>query len=527
MEKSSEMERPYSYHTFLLPFEIEGKNSEKLNSEKIVTDVLNKIYWIEISDKGDKNASFKAVILKNNEIEREKETLQAIAYNQEQYFHENVKKAIHNYGGNNIVREFIFNFQNDNVDKLLINIVKENKDEDEKKTTYIRYTLNVSNIRLKVFNTGVCILILELNNSRHRNFESIKEINSLGRQISLPYIAEDSSKIACAKDITWEFLYNDNNTYSFKEKNEDFWKNPEGRENVYMLDLLDNMMIDKTKIEKYQIKPSIDDRMFTCCLIRDKDLSNTYKMDYINEEVNQTRKFKELSKSLYEYIYIDKEGDCSASTENFRKEILNNSIYHRWIEAGTIYGVSHTSFVAITSESDYSETIITRPFLTQYVEIAILVLAQRASILKFQKKIRGNLKNKEIQKIQSDYINYRNQLHFFEVSSQEQGIELYELIRKQLYIEREMEELEKNLKVLYEKSNIDNANMFNRFGLFIGVIAILSVVLDITSFIIMTEVEKNFYEQVCSLRCEIIGILIATVIISAIVWSLIKMKSKD
>ena len=77
------------------------------------------------------------------------------------------------------------------------------------------------------------------------------------------------------------------------------------------------------------------------------------------------------------------------------------------------------------------------------------------------------------------------------------------------------------------KSNIDNANMFNRFGLFIGVIAILSVVLDITSFIIMTEVEKNFYEQVCSLRCEIIGILVATVIISAIVWSLIKMKSKD
>lgn len=77
------------------------------------------------------------------------------------------------------------------------------------------------------------------------------------------------------------------------------------------------------------------------------------------------------------------------------------------------------------------------------------------------------------------------------------------------------------------KSNIDNANMFNRFGLFIGVIAILSVVLDITSFIIMTEVEKNFYEQVCLLRCEIIGILIATVIISAIVWSLIKMKSKD
>lgn len=114
-----------------------------------------------------------------------------------------------------------------------------------------------------------------------------------------------------------------------------------------------------------------------------------------------------------------------------------------------------------------------------------------------------------------------------EDSSKIACIELYELIRKQLYIEREMEELEKNLKVLYEKSNIDNANMFNRFGLFIGVIAILSVVLDITSFIIMTEIEKNFYEQVCSLRCEIIGILIATVIISAIVWNLIKMKSKD
>ncbi len=383
--------------------------------------------------------------------------------------------------------------------------------------------LCVSNIRLKVFNTGICILIIELHNNDYRDFKSVKEINYLGRQISLPYIAKDSANIACAQEITWDFLYPDNKTYSFKEKNENFWKDPKGRR--YILDFLENMIIDKKAKNVYRIKSSLDDRMFTCCLIQNNELSRIYGIDYKDNSIYDEKKYNQISESLYEYIYIDKEGGCSAATFSFRKEILDNSIYHRWTEFGTIYGASHTSLVAITGEGEFLETIITRPFLTQYVEIAILVLVQRTSILRFQKRIHGDMNNKKIQKLQSDYIDYRNQLHFFEVSSQEQGIELYELIRKQLYIEKEMEALGKNLEILYEKSNVDHGNKFNLFGVFIGFIAILSIVLDLIDFVLEREFTKNFCVQLELPKYVLLGIiLLLTFLICFFIWRLAKRK---
>lgn len=509
--------RPYSYHTFLLPFEIEKENGEMLGSAEIVEEeVLNTECWKEVS--GGELSIFDAVILREDEIRENKlETVRAIKYNQEQYFHENVKKAIHNHCRSNIVREFVFKFVDENQKRF---ITLKYLDEEAEKA----YILCVSNIRLKVFNTGICILIIELHNNDYREFKSVKEINSLGRQISLPYIAKESADIACAQEVNWDFLYLDNKTYSFKEKNENFWKDLNNKEKRYLLDFLENMIIDKKAKSSYRIRPSLDDRMFTCCLIQDNSLSYRYGIDYNDNTEAGIERYNRVSKGLYEYIYIDKEGGCSAATDSFRKEILNNSIYHRWTESGSIYGVSHTSLVAITGEGEFLETLITRPFLTQYVEIAILTLVQRASILRFQKQIQGDMNNKKIQKLQSEYIDYRNQLHFFEVSSQEQGIELYELIRKQLYIEKEMGALEKNLEILYEKNNVDNGNRFNQFGVLIGIIAILSIVLDLTNFVFERGGTESFWVNLKSLKYELVGILLFTFFISYSVSMFIKRK---
>lgn len=486
METKDNEQRPFSYHTFLLPFEIKKKKSgEKLESETIVREILKSegSCWKEVNckkdEKSDKEVLFNSVILTKNE-EDKKKIIQAIAYNQKQYFHENVMKAIHNEGSN-VVREFVFQFQGTDKRTCTLKTLEEKEKEKEKIHISKEYSLSVSNIRLKVFNTGICILILEMYNNKYRNIESAKEINALGRQVSLPFIAQGSSKILCAQEITWTFLPNDvDKRYSFEEKNDNFGKpdKPQEETDTITMDLLSKLVMGKEKELHYKLRPSIDDRMFTCSLIQDNDVSEYFKRDYKVE----LEKYNEVSKSLYEYIYIDKEGGCTAPTFSFRKEILEASLYHRWTDFGTIYGASHTSFVGIVNEGDLAETIVTRPFLTQYVEIAILVLAQRASILRFQKQIIGNLDNKKIQDLQKKYINYRNQLHFFELTSQEQGIELYELIRKQLYIEKEMEELEKNLVIVYEKSSIDTANRYSLFGIAIGAVAILSVVLDVVSF---------------------------------------------
>lgn len=500
MEKQNE-EFIFSYHTFLLPFEI-IKDDEKADSKEI-KEILNPNYWEELTK--DNYLAFNSVILKSFEEENRENIIRAVEYNQNQYFHDNVKKAIHN-DKDNIVYEYIFKFQDKNADKLVIKSSQEYIINSKQK----EYVLKVSNIRLKIFNTGIAMLIFELHNDLYRDFESIKEINELGRRISLPFIdlMGNGENIACAQQLQWNFLYYDEKVYNFREKNNLFLGNDCPEDKIYMINFLKNMIIKKENHINYEIKPSLDDRMFTCCLIKNRYLSDKFKLDYIEESNKNSNEYKNLSKSLYEYIYIDKENGCTAATYSFRKNILNESIYHRWTEYGTIYGASHTSLVAITGEDGYLETLITRPFLTQYVEIAILVLIQRASILRFQKEIKGNMKNKKIQELQSRYIDYRNQLHFFEVSSQEQGIELYELIRKQLYIEKEMEVLEKNLEILYEKSNVDISNKFNEFGVFVGFIAVLSIALDFTVFLISAKENINFLKQ--------LGLLLIVIVVSAI-----------
>ena len=91
METKDNEQRPFSYHTFLLPFEIENENGEKLESETIVREILNSkvSYWKEIKENDRRDFVFNSVILTKNE-EDKKKIIPAIAYNQKQYFHENV-----------------------------------------------------------------------------------------------------------------------------------------------------------------------------------------------------------------------------------------------------------------------------------------------------------------------------------------------------------------------------------------------------------------------------------------------------
>ena len=541
MEIKDKNERVYSYHTFLLPFEILKSDHETLCSKEEIENVLNQEYWKRLS--GDHLSAFDSVIptngIKKDDRKKNNNNLtesvaRLVEYNQEQYFHSNVKKAIHDDGRSGIVSEYVFQFDEKNTKRVILKKfcenIKENINTNDESTNENKntddnneYVLKASNVRLKLFNTGIGILILELCNDLYRSFKSVKDINELGRHISLPYIALESKNIASAQILIWDFLHSDEKEYNFGEKNECFPNEKSPKEKTYMADFLKNIILKKEHRSHHDFKPSLDDRMFTCCLIQDDVLAREYSRDYTAQKDDDAQ-FEKLSKCLYEYIYIDKDDSCTAATFSFRKNILNNSLYHRWTEIGTIYGASHTSFVAITGEGEFLDTIITWPFLTQYVEIAILVLVQRASILRFQKQIQSNMDNKKIQKLQSKYIDYRNQLHFFEVSSQEQGIELYELIRKQLYIKKEMESLEKNLEILYEKNNVDYGNKFNLFGLFIGCIAILSILLDLMNFILGRDFNIKFCEQFKLIKCELLMISLTTFLIFYCFWKSVKCK---
>jgi hypothetical protein len=108
--------------------------------------------------------------------------------------------------------------------------------------------------------------------------------------------------------------------------------------------------------------------------------------------------------------------------------------------------------------NDVTESVI-NPFLTEYVELAKIVLLQRAMILRFCERASALADLSEpgqIEQFQREYVIARNQLFLFEVTAQEQGVELFDRLQKELYVPENLQKLEKQLRNLYELSRLQS-----------------------------------------------------------------------
>ncbi len=261
--------------------------------------------------------------------------------------------------------------------------------------------------------------------------------------------------------------------------------------------------------DKYHIKDFssvFDDRMFTCSLIRD-DFVSTEMKKYSQEEgeyayylSNQmiSNKDIETSSLLYGYVFIDSDLQyCSCQNRNFRKEVLKNHIYDRWIDYGTLYGFTEYSMTCIMDESEGSFNIVCKTFLTQYVEIVKLCLMQRAAINIIETDIVNSCKmiqpeqnesidTDQISEIWEKYIIFQNELYLPEVTFQEQGVEIYDFLKKSLKIEKlneqigtELDNLHELTELLEDKRKARNeertTDTMNFFSILLGVAALADV----------------------------------------------------
>ena len=168
-----------------------------------------------------------------------------------------------------------------------------------------------------------------------------------------------------------------------------------------------------------------------------------------------------------------------------RRSLFEQHLNTRWSDSGTLFGITHHSFFCLTSELSDVDAAVVNPFLTEYIQMMVLALAQRASIISLEqqaaeitkdiekpgKSISGE-KLKKLLDLQEAYVAFQNQLLFFEVTPQEQGVELYETMLSSLYIDREKEQLESHMHDLYE---VANENQGNTFNLWAAIFAIGSV----------------------------------------------------
>ena len=377
------------------------------------------------------------------------------------------------------------------------------------------YAVDINAIRMKLYNTGVGILIFELENRRYPSEQEVIEINDFGRRIYAPYYAYYNDRMncsICADRIYFRIDGKDMDAEASTLLPESLMESAEATVLAEpILRLLSNdeyRVTTKEKCAKNEIciEPVIDDRMFVACYYKNADFVDTMR-EWDGEHYRYMTHAKEkapfdnedqqnAANRLYTMMYVDGDGMCCHSRRMLEDLLSDDHIYTRWLEyynsydkefQGSITGFSEYTMITVAKKpADYLIT----PFLTQYVEMAILALVQRASLLSFEYMISECAKggNYEVEDIQKKYILFQSQILLKEVSPQQQGIEIYDMLEKNLMIEKEQNEIKTQIEDLFTQKNFEHDHKENGILFLLSLLSIVEAVDAIGSIC----VEENF-----------------------------------
>ncbi len=222
---------------------------------------------------------------------------------------------------------------------------------------------------------------------------------------------------------------------------------------TYIQNLFTNAVIfrlDETKLLEKQILITkvTDDRMFFHSWYGNDDLSKSFAKQKGTED-----------DWWYCYIFGDKAWPSIANNKMKAKQIKAHT-YDRWLNSGTLFGMTRDSFVCLTDTGFYGSVLIRNHMNTMYYTLSVLFLPQRTSVLKFtaevanladlakidpDKKLIDNIKG-----VYKNYIEFINKLYFREITPQIQGIEIYNQFQKILNLENEIKDLDGEISELHE-----------------------------------------------------------------------------
>ncbi|NQN49542.1 hypothetical protein HPA16_04130 [Streptococcus suis] len=455
-------ENPYSKHIFILPFVI--SNDKGLEPQANV--------WGKISDMKD---------LPYLEEDR-------YCYAYEKFLNQEVHDAIRDYsrtyrykGGERYYQVHCYRKEEDSS-------VAEND-------THIQsYQLDINYILMRLIQddakddtdsriparTG--FLIIAADNYYYEDLESIRAINQYGRRIYDPFL----TPVLYVRESPYDITLSDQSltevTSPIAEPRDDFSvgkvKVKSAIKDLFHSFFGQNILLfpqgfrEKNDKQLLEINRILDDRMF---VLSDYQLEKS-DFDELSLAIRETsdpqfQKFCQASdgdgqlelvynqqKRLYSYIYIDN-GDSTCQSARAIVPLLQRSIYDRWLDYGTIYGVTQHSMIMLTTKG-VPDFLLTY-FYTEYLEMILFVLTQRVRILSFSSDAGERAKNSEntdaILQLQKRYVIFKNQFLLPELSSQEQAMELYQMIQENFFILSQKEILDDQITSLYEISQAESA----------------------------------------------------------------------
>ena len=358
-------------------------------------------------------------------------------------------------------------------DTYTINI---NKKGDRKS-----YTLDVEKIELNIYDEKAAILCFHLRNDSYSDIQDILYINDYGRRIYPQYLANDKDGHVDLQ-ITKNSFLADSITLALShhpQLHEDFSDYARKKLLPYTLPKFIKGILPE---EMHGCRWLLDDRMYVVSCFLNSDFANRMKKEYGKEGKWLDRRRVEWD--WYQYVYIDNDDPTCQNDEMF-KALLKGATYTRWSDYATFYGISRYSFTCLIGEDSIG---LLNHMKTMYYRMASLVLAQRILSLFYSREIseisrkldENELTKKELRRrvdiLNRDYLRFVNNVYFREVTSQEQGIELYDLLQDQMNIKRDEQGLSTEVEQLYHYVTMTNDELRNEEAEKLGIIATLFLV---------------------------------------------------
>lgn len=439
----------HSYHIFYFPFKWEIKDQSFIDFSQS-TDLKN--IQPNTSALWDTNHSPQG---------KEAELL----YDEKNYYYEFVHPILYDTNQANTLLKHFERKEPQSVSNLCAYVIKIKKGEQ-----ILEYRMKLDALNLNFYSTGVGMLSFYLANENYDKFEDILNINQYGRRIFPPFFDDIKNREQIALNIQIEGLFG--NWERYVEDFSRFTSQMDWHPAKFIAHLIEDLQ------SNLAITPVIDDRMFVNCWYQSKDMASQF---YMNEDETKNLSFEDTGKiqfkkgvkfinnsDWYRYLFIDASEAPTCRNYKMRNKSIESSTYMRWQESGSLYGVTRYSFMLLTDTSWYADNVLSIHMRTIYSRMIELILMQRASMLKFSEEVtkvshlKGEndiLVGRRIGALYQEYIRFINQIYFHEVTAQDQGSELYNLLFQQFNSEKRVKDLDDEIGELhgYVSLLIDNS----------------------------------------------------------------------
>lgn len=466
-----------STHIFMLPLKWDSKDKEKALEVFEKSLKSTKYNWIkkEYELCLENEDSFWKINLRDlnnnckvNENQKIKQTVSE--YNTMQYYYPEVQQIIFDQIGQNNSKEKrkVSNYELEfKKAKYCINTTNDN------------YELDLDKVKLAVYPMGVAILTFIAVNTKYETMDAILEINQRGRRVKWPFVGIDADGNELDFHLSESKLVANQLKINFEVPNLDnidgkiyFNKEIDKRasDKIYVLPISNmisellgnNFKLKNKKVINYNASEIeydlvIDDRMYV--------VSSCFSNKINNNCLN--------SNYWYKYVFVDEEGESDLN-EEFMQNLIKKHTYSRW--KAHRFGISNYSFACSGNENEFNKNVVDNHITGMYYEMAVIHLMQKASLQKFSEELARCMNLKEFLEIQEKYLYFLDNYCFEDLTAQEQGLELFNMIKDITQIQSKIDSLNSKINQTSEfYQNKKNQEVSNKINFLTGIATVIGV----------------------------------------------------